>query len=134
MNIKKIFTTSCLLVLIGCGNVVFSMENTPSETVTNYFQACKNGDVSTIKSLIADRFYERRKVLIEQNEQYPDFLRSRYSEMQIQIVSDEVESISGYAEIVIQQILPDGSNIYSTLILKENGGGFWKIVDEVMPE
>jgi hypothetical protein len=54
--------------------------------------------------------------------------------MEIQIISDKVESISGYAEVVLQQILPDGTTIYSSLILKKDTDGFWKIKDEVMPE
>ena len=134
MKIKTISTITCLLILIGCSNLVFSMGNAPAEIVLNYFQACKNGDVSTMKSLITDRFYQRRRVLLEQNEQYPEFLKSRYSAMQFQIVSSEIEEISGYAQVVLQQTSPGGTSTDSTLILRQDAGGFWKISDEVMPE
>ena len=44
----------------------------PNDTVLSYFQALKNGDIETIKGLITGEMYNKRKVLLEQNENYSD--------------------------------------------------------------
>jgi len=134
MKIDKLSVIASLFILVVFNTLAFSTENTPAEIVQNYFLACENGDVSAMKPLIADHFYQRRKVLIEENKKYSEFLKSHYSGMQIEIVSTEVESESGNAEVALKQIFPGGSSIDTTLVLKKNTDGVWKIVDEVLPE
>src|SRR5512147_1757621 len=42
------------------------------------FQALQSGDVQTLKSHMAGHMYEQYKVLLEQNSEYPAFLRNFY--------------------------------------------------------
>ncbi len=136
MKITRLFFISITgaLILFACSNLAYSIENSPTEVVMKYFQACENGDVSTIKSLITDHFYQRRKVLIEENQEYPAFLRSHYSGMQVEIVSTQIENANGNVAVMLEQIFPDGNILNSTLILKKNMDGNWKISDEMLPE
>jgi len=134
MKINRLFVIAGLLILIACNSLAFSMENAPADTVLNYFQACENGDVNTIRSLIVDRFYQRRRVLLEDNEEYPEFLRSYYSGMRIEIIATEVEGENGNAAVRFEQTFPNGNIIDATLILKKNTDSIWKISDEILPE
>ena len=132
MKINKISVITSLFILVVFNNLAFSTESTPAGIVQNYFLACENGDVKAMKSLIADHFYQRRKVLIEENKKYSEFLKNHYSGMQIEIVSTEGESRN--AEVMLKQIFPGGGSIDTTLVLKKDTDGVWKIVDEVLPE
>ena len=132
MKINSISVIASLLILVVFNNLANSAESTPAEIVQNYFLACENGDVKAMKSLIAEHFYQRRRVLIEENKKYSEFLKNHYSGMQIEIVSTEGDS--GNAEVMLKQIFPGGGSIDTTLVLKKNTDGVWKIVDEVLPE
>ena len=50
-------------------------EDVINETVSPFLEALKNGDVSLIKQYIAGDMYESRRILLEQNKEYPEFLR-----------------------------------------------------------
>ena len=50
-----------------------------SNVLKPFFEALKNGDVSSLLELISGEMYRNNKVLLEQNEQYPEFLRKYYS-------------------------------------------------------
>lgn len=69
-------------LIIGFNQVSAEFEN-PTDTVTSYFEACRNGDVETIKRLIAGPFYDSRKVLLLKNKSYPNFLKNYYRDVQI---------------------------------------------------
>lgn len=134
MKIKVIFIITSVLILIVCNNLAFSMESKPAEVVLSYFQACENGEINKIKSLITGKFYNRRRALIEGNDEYPEFLRDHYFGIWVEIVSSEVDSSNGNARVMLKQVFPSGNTVDATLILIRNSNGFWKISDEVMPE
>lgn len=134
MKIKKISIITSALILIVCNNLAFSMESTPAEIVLSYFQACENGEINKMKSLITGKFYNRRKALIEGNEKYPEFLRNHYFGIWVEIVSSEVDSAKGNARVMLKQVFPNGNTVDATLVLIRNNDGFWKISNEVMPE
>ena len=134
MKIKIISIITSVLILIVCNNRAFSMESTPAEIVLSYFQACEDGEINKMKSLITGKFYNRRRALIEANEEYPEFLRNHYFGIWIDIVSSEVDSEKGNAQVMLKQIFPSGNTVDATLILSKNNDGFWKISNEVMPE
>jgi hypothetical protein len=50
------------------------------------FSAMKNGEVEKIKNYISDEMLERNRVLLEQNREYPDFLRKFYDGTQFRVV------------------------------------------------
>ena len=57
----------------------------PADTVLLYFEAIRNGDVESVKSFLGGNLYKKRKVLLEQNEKYPDFLRERFGEAEFTV-------------------------------------------------
>src|SRR3990172_8093993 len=60
-------------------------KNVKSKIFVPLFRAYKNGDVDAIKEYISDDMYEKNKVLLEQNKEYPDFLRNFYRDAIFQI-------------------------------------------------
>jgi hypothetical protein len=51
-----------------------------------FFSAMKNGEVEKIKNYISGEMFERNRVLLEQNREYPDFLRKFYDGAQFKVV------------------------------------------------
>ena len=50
------------------------------------FSAMKNGEVGKIKNYISGEMLQRNRVLLEQNREYPDFLRKFYDGAQFKVV------------------------------------------------
>ena len=50
------------------------------------FSAMKNGEVGKIKNYISGEMLQRNRVLLEQNKEYPDFLRKFYDGAQFEVV------------------------------------------------
>ena len=121
----------CLIVvsLVFGFNLLPAEAAVPSDTVRLYFEALKNGDTETIIQCIAGDFYEKNKVLLEKNENYPEFLRNYYQGATLQI-GDSTNS--GDDVIVEMQIsFPNGNIKDKKLRLREYSDGIWRIVEEV---
>jgi hypothetical protein len=126
----------CLMVVafvVGGNSMVVAKSAKPGDTVIQFFEASKNGDTETIKQLIAGSFYNQRKVLLEENKDYPNFLRKYYqgTELQIGNIIMEENGTVGVVDIKIQ--FPDGNVDTTKLLLKKDAGGIWKVVDEMHP-
>lgn len=125
-----------ILIMLSFSMLTFSIVNAfsgeagPVEIVQKFYQASAEGDVQTMKIYATGPFYERRKMLIEQNQGYADFLRDHYSGVMTEIVSADIEDIVGKAAIVVKITYRDGSNFDTTLFLKKDNNGMWKINDE----
>jgi hypothetical protein len=103
----------------------------PSDTVVNYTEALRAGDTAGVKSYIGGRLYEKREVLLDQNEEYPDFLRKRYDGAVFQI-SDELIDLGAQGQgIAIEVSFPTGHISKSIVIVEQAQDGSWEIVDEV---
>jgi hypothetical protein len=57
-----------------------------NEAFQPLFSAMKNGEVEKIKNYISGEMFERNRVLLEQNREYPDFLREFYDGAQFKVV------------------------------------------------
>ena len=68
-----------------------NLEGILNESVYPFFKALKEGDVSSIKQLIAGEMYESKKVLLEKNKEYPQFLRNHYEGVEF-YVEDTTQS------------------------------------------
>lgn len=102
----------------------------PSDTVYRYFEALKNGDTETIIHCIAGDFYEKNRVLLEKNQNYPEFLRNYYQGANLQIGNS---TNSGNDVIVEMQIsFPNGNIKVKNLRLREYSDGTWRIVEEIV--
>ena len=134
----------------------------PSETVIQFFEASKNGDVEAMKDLIAGPFYDSRKTLLEMNKDYPEFLKKFYHGVKVVLIKHDIgddEIIkknhyklyqrhystpnikasdnhrNGYNDVSIVIVtlrFPDGSKLRSKYLLKDTKTGSWKIYDEVL--
>lgn len=132
-----------------------------NETVLGFYEASKNGNVEKILDFIDGPFYEKRKTLLEKNNLYPDFLRKHYKGTDIQIVNADIgndqivkkdhpqiykrynnkvitqqnynimSSENNLAVVIIRHHISDGSSYESKVLLNEDEGGFWKIIDEI---
>lgn len=67
-----------------------------------YFRALRDGDVSTIKRCISEDMYKKNKALLEQNKDYPKFLRDFYRGARFR--SDKAVEIDGniIVDVVIE--------------------------------
>ena len=117
-----------LSILIASFISVAAYASTPNDTVLLYFQSLKNGDVVTIKDLITGKLYEKRKVLLEQNENYSEFLKNLYQYAEFEITETIVKDSD--AQINVQVNSPDGKRPF-ILFLKKDDEGNWKIYKEM---
>lgn len=105
------------------------------DIVYRYTAALASGDVEEIKNVLSGRIYNSRKVLIEQNTEYPNSLRSYYSGASFGVAMSAGDS-EHYPEgllVNVQIIFGNGNSGTETLILMESdrGNSDWRIVDIV---
>ncbi len=102
----------------------------PFDIVANYIEALRTGDTIILKSCIGGRLLEKRELLLDQNQEYPEFLRNFYEGAEFQI-SDELSDLGPRGQgIAIEIRFPDGNRIESMAIVEEAPDGSWLIVDE----
>ena len=100
----------------------------PDDTVLSYFQALKNGDIETIKDSITGEMYKKRKVLLEQNENYSEFLKNVYQGAEFQIKKTTIKDND--AVVTVKVNFPDRQKEF-VLFLKKDNLGNWKIFNEI---
>ena len=116
-----LLTGTCMAGAINLG---------PEDTVRQFYLASQNGNVTEMQQLIAGTFYNRRKVLLEENSEYPDFLRTHYLDTRITVDKILTDDINAVAIVTASISYPDGNRESHELILKQDDNGIWKIVDE----
>jgi hypothetical protein len=100
----------------------------PNDTLLHYFQALKNGDIETINNLISGEMYNSNKVLLEQNENYPEYLKKAYQGADFKIKKTSIQDDS--AVVTIDVNFPDRHNEFG-FFLKKDDSGNWKIFNEI---
>ena len=124
---KNRYLLFCIIVwLAGAG----AGEPGPAETVRQFYLASQNGNVTDMRQLIAGTFYNRRKVLLEQNSEYPQFLRSHYLDARITVDRVILDETNAVATVTAGISYPDGNRESHDLVLKQDVSGSWKIVGE----
>jgi hypothetical protein len=100
------------------------------------FTALKNGDVNTIKQYISGDMYSKNKILLEENKEYPAFLRNFYRGAKFQV--ENVEQID--ANLIVNVVIefPNGDRSRTKLLLQtakgsliESGAENLKVVKEI---
>ena len=134
MRSSLILFISCLTVMGSFYEKGLAGEAGPEVSVQNFYQASADGDVETMKTLITGPFYKRRQRLLEENQGYADFLKDYYFGVSTEIASTEIKDSTGKAVIVVSQTFQDGSQIDTTLLLKKENDGSWKIYDELLTD
>lgn len=108
-------------------------KNVKSDTFVPLFRAFKNGDVDAIKEYLSDDVYEKNKVLLEQNKEYPNFLRNFYRDaiFQVRKIVKSEEMVFVDARVRF----PDGYQGVTKVQLKEGkskaGDTIWKVINFV---
>jgi len=134
MRHSSILFLLCVAVTFAFQHTGLAAEAGPVDTVQSFYQASADGDVETMKALITGPFYKRRQKLLEDNQGYADFLKGYYFRVGTEIVSTDMEESTGKAVVVVSQTFQDGSRINTTLLLKKENDGSWKIYDELLTE
>ena len=104
----------------------------PIETVEKFFEVSQMGDIQSIKSLIAGRYYNNRKALLEKNKDYAEYLRKYYKNITVQVLSAEIQSLDGHATVFAKRQFPNGKELDTKFVLKKDENGIWKIYDEIL--
>ena len=130
----------------------------PADTVSGYFEASRNGDVDTMKTLIAGTFYDSQKVLLTKNKAYPEFLKKYYQGVRIAIVSSSIGDIDMVAKdypnlykryqrregdttaagnndiavVTVSRQFTDGKTSNTDFLLKKDQQGNWKIYERLL--
>lgn len=73
--------------------------------VLPFLDALKKGDVDLIKHIIAGEIYEKKRVLLEENEEYPEFLRNYYHDVEFYI-----EKTAESGDYIVVHVLIEFSN------------------------
>ena len=93
------------------------------QTLVPFFEALKNGDISEIKEHMSLVLYGKNRVLLEENRDYPVFLRDYYSDVRFRVVKAEM-GITGEDIIFHVSIeFPDGRSSINELKLSRRNRG-----------
>lgn len=128
MNLIRIgFLCFVLTISSFCLN---AEEFGPADTVRNYFTACQTGDIETIKYLITGPFYDKRKVLLNNNTGYSKYLIQHFDSIEINVISASIIDIDRLSEVVVERKYPDGSRLKTKFIVTKEDNKIWKIYGE----
>lgn len=122
----KNFLLLMICVAVGCltfSSVVMSQDSgvadkIQEEIILPYFKALKNGNVNQVKQYLTENLYNQNRRLLEQNSEYPDFLRSYYEDSELSVIKT-VETM-GLVEFEVLVEFPDGSQNTSTLTVERD--------------
>lgn len=102
-----------------------------NKTFLPLFKALKDGNVQVIKRYISGDMYRQNRVLLEENKDYPRFLRKFYKGANFSVERVIMADGDIIADVVIK--FPQGSKSLTKLRLGKANGQQWKVVNEVKP-
>jgi hypothetical protein len=102
------------------GNPISAIE-IQDAVILPYFKALKNGHVKELKKYLSTEMYNEYETLLEQNKEYPEFLRNYYKDAEFGVVS--VSEIEDDFEFDINIEFSDGSQSISTLSVSQEKNG-----------
>jgi hypothetical protein len=128
---KSTFCVLAVAVFLSAQALCAAEPASPDECVVQFFEASKNGDTARMKQLMAGSFYNQRKTLLEENTQYPDFLRKHYDGARLQVTNVREDRGGWVVELRIK--FADGTVDSNKFLLQKDASGTWKIVQDVHP-
>lgn len=103
----------------------------PFDTVAGYLDALQAGDTVGVKSHIGGRLYRNKELLLDQNDEYPNFLRKFYRDAQFYI-SDQLTDLGPQGQgVKVEVDFPGGNSSESIAVVEQADDGSWKVVDEI---
>ncbi len=121
---------SLIATLFFCISPADAEQNGPDNTVLQFFNASRNGDVEQMRELISGSYYNKRKAVLENNDTYPAFLIDHFQGTTTNIEASNIDDKNQVAVVTATTRFPDQSINTSRLVLKKDGNSPWKIVDE----
>lgn len=144
---KKFFSLSPVLVFFIVFNSLCAKElpeddskykEITTKTCVPLFGALGKGNVNTIRQFISGKMYDENKVLLEQNKEYPKFLREFYRGAKFSIdkvieLETDTDAKSSVDTIVYVGIVfkTGDTNQIRLRVKKDEGDLIWKVVDYV---
>jgi hypothetical protein len=126
MRVVTTFSMALFVIGIPCAEA-----EEPFDTVARYAEALRTGDTIGIKSQIGGRLYEKRELLLDQNLEYPDFLRNFYKGAVFHISNELIDMGEQGQGVMVEVLFSDGNASEIVTIVERAADGSWKIVDEV---
>ena len=137
MNIKDTlelkvnkYILSLMAALFFCISPADAGQNGPDNTVLQFFDASRNGDVAQMRQLVSGSYYNRRKAVLENNDSYPAFLIDHFHGSTTNIEASIIDDKNQIAVVTVTTHFPNQSINTSRLVLKKDSNSSWKIVDE----
>ncbi len=121
---------SLIAAFFFCISSANAEQNGPDNTVLQFYNATRNGDVEQMRELISGSYYNKRKAVLENNDSYPAFLIDNFQGSTTNIEASNIDDKNQVAVVTVTTRFPDQSISTSRLVLKKDGNGAWKIVDE----
>ena len=125
---RKLLFSLIIISSLFSFTFLYGQEPEIMDTVSSYSQALKSGDIGKIKQLITGKFYETNRVLLEENPNYPSFLRKHYDGSKSRILEITHAKDSAHAKIEISFI--DGRSEFFIIYLRRVAQNKWKIFAE----
>lgn len=117
------------LFLLACPNV--SNADNISDAVNRYLSALTRGDTSALKTSVGGRLYQSRKILLEDNTEYSEFLKNFYQSSTFRIIDISPDTTTSNKVIATVEFeFPGGDTSKTKLTVAKDMAGQWKIVDE----
>lgn len=127
---NKYVSFTAIIWLISAGTAL-AEPAAPADVVLDYYEASREGNITEMKALIAGSFYNRRKALLENNDSYPDFLKSHYQDSEIVINSVNISNEGKVAVVSVQITYASQDTETTKLILKKDEDNNWVIADKL---
>ena len=124
------YIPSLIAAFFFCISPADAEQNGPADTVLQFFDASRNGDVAQMRELVSGSYYYRRKAVLENNDQYPAFLMDHFHGSTTNIEASDIDRKNQVAVVTVTTHFPNQSINTSRLVLKKDSSGSWKIVDE----
>jgi hypothetical protein len=124
------YILSLIATLFFCISPADAEQNGPDNTVLQFYNATRNGDVVQMRELVSGSYYNRRKAVLENNDSYPAFLMDHFHGSTTNIEKSIIDDKNQIAVVTVTTHFPNQSINTSRLVLKKDGNGSWKIVDE----
>lgn len=131
------------MILTGIA-VIFSMAVMSPSTVFSsdddliraslkkFFAVLQSGDVTAIESVIGGELLEETSVLLRNNKEYGDYLRSYYTNSEFQV--EKIIHVTDGAVVDVSMIFENGDREQFTFLLQKKqmpaGGDSWIIVKQ----
>ena len=117
---------------LGMTGAVTSLSNQEQDSIraicTDYSLALKDGNIDGIRRHISGIMYDKSKSLLEDNQQYGNFLRNHYQGAEFR--TGEMEAVGDEVIVPLIMVLPTGNESVSNLILRKDSFDTWKIIGE----